>query len=152
MPFVVGIFPNTASLSKLSDSLKGAGLDLSRLIVISEEEPSEALIDDGVRFRASGEPDTQTLDSAFGNITSSGGTEVPGLTNERTPFRVGVDSSGSANSNEEALSDINVPDGRTDDYELAIEAGRCVAGYPTADTDSVRGLFVSAGGNPVEIF
>ncbi|MBV8171228.1 MAG: hypothetical protein JO219_04770 [Candidatus Eremiobacteraeota bacterium] len=146
MPMVVGIFPNTAALSKLSDSLKGAGLDLSRLVVISEEEPSEELIDNGVRFRLSGEPDTETLDSAEGHLTSSGGTEVPGLSSGAMPHLVGSD------PNEELLSDLNVPDGRTDDYEAAIEAGRCIAGYPASDADAVKGLFVNAGGSPVEVF
>lgn len=144
MPVVVGILPNAAAASKLADAIKAAELDLSDLTIIADDMPDDALITNGVKFRQTGEPDTDTLDTGLGIITSSGGTEVPGLS--RTP---GIDL---VSDPEDPLADLNVPDARIDDYEEALEAGRSVVGYRTADTDKVSAIFVAAGANPVEVF
>ncbi len=146
MPVVVGIFPNLAAVSKLNVALKAAGLSAGDLIVIADESPSPELIDSGVQFRLSGEPDTTLLSSERGIITSSGGTEVPGL---GSPSMAVI---GGENASEDMLADLNVPDGRTDDYEEALDAGRAVAGYQTADVDKVKGIFVASGANPIEVF
>lgn len=143
MPFVVGIFPNSAAASKLGDAIKAAELDLSDLTIIADDMPDEELISNGVKFRQ-GEPDTDTLDTGLGVITGSGGTEVPGLL--RTPgIRMVSDA-------EDPLADLNVSDARIDDYQEALEAGRAVAGYKTGDIDKVKAIFSAAGANPVEVF
>ena len=145
MPVVVGIFPSANALSKLGDAVKAAGIDLADLVIIADDMPAQGLITSGVRFTLSGEPDTSNLSSARGIITSSGGTEVPGLDSGPNLGMIG-DQMG------EALSDLNVPDARIDDYEEALEEGRAVAGIATADVDKVKAIFTSAGANPVEVF
>jgi hypothetical protein len=148
MPVVVGIFPNHDAIAKVTDALKAGGLDVNELTVISSEEVSDDLISSGVRFVLSGEPEDDLLTTGTGIITTSGGTGVPGLTDSLTQPHVSH-----GRSTVEWLDDLDVPDGRTDDYVDALEQGRCVAGYVTSnDIDKVKGLFASAGGNPVEVF
>jgi hypothetical protein len=52
------------------------------------------------------------------------------------------------------LAELNVPDGRTDDYAIAVEAGRTVAGYRADDgqAEALRGTFSSAGATVVDVF
>jgi hypothetical protein len=145
MPMVVGIFPSANALSKLGDAIKAADIDLADLIIIADDMPAQGLITSGVRFTLSGEPDTSTLGSGRGIITGSGGTEVPGL--DVTP---GLGMIGDQMG--EALSDLNVPDARIDDYEEALEEGRAVAGIQTADVDKLKGIFTAAGANTVDVF
>jgi hypothetical protein len=148
MPVVVGIFPNHDAIAKLTEALKSGGLDVNELTVISDEVPSDDLVTSGVQFVLSGEPDEEMLTTGTGIITSSGGTGVPGLTDSVTQPHVAH-----APSTIDLLADLDVPDGRTDDYVEALEQGRCVAGYVTStDVDKVKGVFSSAGANPVEVF
>lgn len=147
MPVVVGIFPNHDAIAKLTEALKSGGLDINELTVISDETPSDDLVSSGVQFVLSGEPDEEMLTTGTGIITSSGGTGVPGLTDSFVQPHV------SHHSTLDLLDDLDVPDGRTDDYVQALEQGRCVAGYvASGEIDKVKGVFASAGGNPVEVF
>ena len=148
MPVVVGIFPNHDAITKVAEALKSAGLDVNELTVISDETPSDDLIGSGIQFVLSGEPDEEMLTTGTGIITSSGGTGVPGLTDSVTQPHMTH-----APSTVDLLADLDVPDGRTDDYIEALEQGRCVAGYVTSsDIDKVKGVFAGAGGSPVEVF
>ena len=147
MSVVVGIFPNHDAVAKLVDSLKAGGFDLERLTVISEEEASEELATSGVQFVLSGEPDEANLSAGTGIITGFGGTGVPGITGQSPtiePFHT--------ESTVDLLGDLDIPDGRTDDYAGAIDAGRAVAGYTGGDADKLKPLFSDAGGSPVEVF
>ena len=147
MPVVVGIFQNYAGIKMLIDSVKAAGLDLAALMVIADEAPDNSLITSGVQFNLTGEPDEELLTSPTGIMTSSGGTEVPGLTSQSLPSVVGE------NNIEELLADMGVPDKRSEDYEKAIDAGNCVAGYPATDnTDQLQGFFTAAGAISTEVF
>jgi hypothetical protein len=148
MPVVVGVFPNHDAIAKVAEALKAGGLDVNELTVISDDTPSNELISSGVQFVLSGEPDEEMLTTGTGIITTSGGTGVPGLTDSVTQPHMSH-----APSTIDMLADLDVPDGRTDDYVEALEQGRCVAGYVTSsDIDKVKGVFSSAGGNPVEVF
>lgn len=147
MPVVVGIFPNHDAIAKLTEALKSGGLDVNELTVISEESPAGDLVTSGVQFVLSGDPDEEMLTSGSGIITNSGGTGVPGLTDSEVQPHV------SHHSTLDLLDDLDIPDGRTDDYVEALERGRCIAGYVTsADVDKVKGVFSTAGGSPVEVF
>jgi len=149
MPVVVGIFSNHDAIAKVVDGLKAGGLDLNELTVITDETPEdEGLATSGVQFVLSGGPDDEMLNSGSGIITTGGGTGVPGLTDTETQPHVSYEG-----SIFELLADLDIPDGRTDDYAMAIEQRRCVAGYVTStDIDKVKGVFSGAGGNPVEVF
>jgi hypothetical protein len=87
--------------------------------------------------------------SGTGMITNMGGVGVPGMnTSSRTE---GVVYGDSVN---DFLASLNVPDGRNDDYAIAVEAGRVVAGIgvPDSASDSIRGIFSSSGATTVDIF
>lgn len=147
MAVVVGIFPNHDAVSKLADSLKAGGFDLDELTVVANSELPEGLISDGVEFVLTGEAEEASLSGGTGLITSQG-TDVPGLTDskERIELFVGP-------TTVEALGDLNVPDGRTDDYLDALEAGRSVAGYNAgSDVEKVKPLFTGAGALSTEVF
>lgn len=147
MPVVVGIFPNYSGITKLTDEIKAAGLDLAQLVVIADEAPGDTLISGGVQFKLTGEPDEELLTSPRGIITSSGGTEVPGLVGTSMPSIVGD------TNTQELLAEMGVPEARSEDYELALEAGRCVAGYPTTgDAEQLKASFVAAGALATEVF
>jgi hypothetical protein len=148
MPVVVGIFTNNDAIARLAQAITAGGLDVNELTVISSENASNDLISSGVQFVLSGGPDEEMLTSGTGIITSGGGTGVPGLTDSETMPHVSH-----GPSTVDLLADLDVPDGRTDDYVEAIEQGRCVAGYvASSDADKIKGIFTSAGGNPVEVF
>jgi len=147
MSVVVGIFPDHSAVGKLVDSLHAAGLDPTDLTVISSDDPPPSLISSGVDFVLSGEAEESTLGGGAGLITSHGGQQVPGLDEERV--NVGAYESSSAT---EALSDLGVPDGRTDDYTEAIDRGRCVAGLTTGDPGKAKPLFSAAGASTVNVF
>jgi len=148
MPVVVGIFPNHDAITKVTDALKAGGLDINDLTVVSNEELSYDLVSSGVRFVLTGEPEDDLLTTGTGIITTSGGTGVPGLTDSMTQPHVSHE-----RTTAEWLDDLDVPDGRSDDYTEALEHGRCIAGYVTSnDIDKVKTLFAGAGGNPVEVF
>lgn len=147
MPVVVGIFPSNTAVEKLTDSLKQGGLDPVRLTVISGDEASGKLISSGVQFVLSGEAEETTLAGGTGIITSHGGPDVPGLS------KINTDVGEIEEPPElEALSDLNVPDGRTDDYAEALENGRTIAGFYADEADKVKGLFTAAGATSVEVF
>jgi hypothetical protein len=146
MSIVVGIFPDHGAVSKLVDALKTAGLNPADLTVISGDEAPEPLISSGVQFVLSGEAEESTLAGGVGIITSEG-PDVPGMD------EVNADVGALEEPPElEALSDLGVPDGRTDDYTEALEHGRSVAGLSTGDPDKAKGLFSSAGASTVEVY
>jgi hypothetical protein len=145
---VVGILPDHDAVAKLADSLKAAGFDLAQLTVVSSEDPSDDLVHSGVQFVLAGDPDEDMLTTGTGIITSGGGTSVPGVTNSdvRAEMFHGA-------STTDLLGELEIPDGRTDDYAAAVESGRAVAGIVAgANVDKVKGLFSAAGANPVEVF
>jgi hypothetical protein len=140
MSTVVGIFPTSATISSLAHDIKARGLDISRLVVISNDEPTGYLASIGARFITALEPTR-----IYGDVS----TEVPGL-RMSTPSDFNAQETSPAL---EALSDLAVPDGRTDDFLKPVDAGRCVAGYPAAENaEAVRAMFSAAGGNPVALF
>ena len=144
---VVGILSNHDALLKLIDSLKSNGLDVGHLQVISPETPSTELIDTGVRFTYSGEEDS-VVGSGGAILTSFGGTSVPGLSSYNP-----VASATHDDTVERLLGDLEIPDSRFDFYGNEIEKGKTIAGYRALDNvDKVKGLFSSAGANPVEVF
>ena len=146
---VVGIFPDHASLIKLTDALKSNGLSIDKLRVISSETPTDHLIRTGVQFSYSGEAEYSAIGSGGGIITAMGGTSVPGLT-EYNPSLETIESRPSV---EDLLGELDIPGARWEDYAKALDTERSVAGYPAgANIEKVRALFSSAGGNPVDVF
>jgi hypothetical protein len=144
---IVGIFPDGSKLAGLINSLVSAGKEPSRLTVLWCDEVPTELASMGPEFVWLGDV---VRSSSGGMITDSGGIRVPGLNSG------GSTGSSSLVENDElldSLSDLAIPDGRTDDYARAIEQGRLVVGYPgDADSAGTRQLFASAGATTVEEF
>jgi hypothetical protein len=84
-------------------------------------------------------------------ITNSGGVGVPGIGVGIGNRTEGVIYGDSVN---DYLASLNVPDGRNDDYAIAVESGRSVAGLlvPDGSADAVRDMFSSAGATVVDVF
>jgi hypothetical protein len=144
---VVGIFPNSASVSALLSALSAAGNDVSRVQILSNADVPTEIASTGAQYTWIGDVD-RGID--VGSITNMGGVGVPGLS--ATNRTEGVVYGDSVN---DYLSSLNVPDGRNDDYAIAVENGRLIAGLPLDDaatSEAVRGIFKSAGATLVEVF
>ena len=91
----------------------------------------------------------QPLRGAAGRVPR--GTSVPGIGVGIGNRTEGVIYGDSVN---DYLASLNVPDGRNDDYAIAVESGRSVAGLlvPDGSADAVRGMFSSAGATVVDVF
>jgi hypothetical protein len=145
---VVGIFPDHSGLEKLTDAIKAGGMSVDRLRIVSPETPSEYLASSGAKFMFSGDAEPSAISTGRGIITGLGGTGVPGLT-ESFP-RV---EAFHAPSLDELFSELDIPDGRMEDFERAVESGRTVVGYNAGnDIERVKDLFKTAGAYPVEVF
>jgi hypothetical protein len=143
---VVGIFPTMASVATLLSALGAAGQDVSRAQVLGNADVPTEIANTGAQYTWLGDVNRG---SGGGTITNMGGVGVPGL--NATSRTEGVVYGDSVN---DFLASLNVPDGRNDDYAIAVEAGRVVAGIGVSDSasDSVRGIFSSSGATTVDIF
>jgi hypothetical protein len=144
---VVVIFPNISSGATLLNALSAAGHDVSLAQVLGNSDVPTEIANTGAQYTWIG--DVNRGSGGSGMITNSGGVGVPGIgLGSRTE---GVIYGDSVN---DYLAALNVPDGRTDDYAVAVESGRVVAGLQVADgsVDSARGVFSSSGATVVDVF
>jgi hypothetical protein len=138
---VVGTFQNTAALKQIVDSLNASGVDIDRLRVLTYDEIPTELASTDVQFVWIGDVERASSPGTLGT-----GTGVPGQSN-RSPNEVHGDEL------LECLSELAIPDGRTDDYARAVEKGLLIVGYPARpDSPDLRALFTSAGATTVEEF
>jgi len=139
---VVGIFSNSDALKSIIDALRDSGADLERLRALTSDEVPTELATSGVQFVWIGDVERGVEGPSLG----SGGTGLPSSTN-RSPNEVHGDEL------LESLSELGVPDGRTDDYAKAVEDGKMIVGYPSfTDSTALRQLFTSAGANSIDEF
>ena len=142
MSMVVGIFSNSDALKSIIDALRDSGADLERLRALTSDEVPTELATSGVQFVWIGDVERGVEGPSLG----SGGTGLPSSTN-RSPNEVHGDEL------LESLSELGVPDGRTDDYAKAVEDGKMIVGYPSfTDSTALRQLFTSAGANSIDEF
>ena len=141
---VVAIFPETAALKPVIDGLKAIGVDLEKLRVLTLEEVPTELASSGVQFVWLGDVERAATPGDLG----SGGTGVPGLkTGSASPTEVHGDEL------LEGLSEMGIPDGRSDDYAKAVEEGSVIMGYPSfADSAALRQVFSSNGASNIAEF
>lgn len=141
---VVGVFQDSSALKPIVASLQSMGVDLERLRAVCCDEVPTELASTGVQYVWIGDVERS---AAGGIMTDGGGTSVPG-SSSRTPTSIDGDQM------LEALSEMAVPDGRTDDYARMIEKGQLVVAYPTLGVDgkALRQLFSSNGAQTVEEF
>ena len=139
---VVGIFSNSGALKSIIDGLRDSGADPERLRALTTDEVPTELATSGVQFVWIGDVER----GVEGPTLGTGGTGLPTSTN-RSPNEVHGDEL------LESLSELGVPDGRTDDYAKAVEDGRMIVGYPSyADSTALRQLFTSAGADSIDEF
>lgn len=139
---VVGIFPDTKAVKPIVDELKSSGADIDRLRVLTYDEIPTELASEGVEFVWLGDVERGL---EVGDIPT--GTETPGITGSHT-------GPGEIHGDEllEGLSELGIPDGRTDDYARAVAQGRLIMGYPAGDPASLRQLFTANGATSIEFF
>jgi len=139
---VVGIFSNSSALKPIIDGLRESGADPERLRALTCDEVPTELATSGVQFVWIGDVER----GVEGPTLGTGGTGLPTSTN-RSPNEVHGDEL------LESLSELGVPDGRTDDYAKAVEDGRMIVGYPSySDSTALRQLFTSAGADSIDEF
>jgi hypothetical protein len=139
---VVGIFSDQSALQSIVDGLAAKGVDLERLRIVSCDEIPTDLATTGIQYTWIGDVNR----GAEGSImTSGGGTSMPSGDHGSGVFDGDIN---------EMLSDLAVPDGRTDEYALAVERGAHVVGYPCLGIDAatLRALFDSSGASSIEEF
>ncbi|HYK53667.1 MAG TPA: hypothetical protein VEV38_09085 [Candidatus Eremiobacteraceae bacterium] len=142
MSMVVGIFSSSDALKSIIDGLRASGADLERLRALTTDEVPTELATSGVQFVWIGDVERGVEGPSLG----SGGTGIPSSTN-RSPNEVQGDEL------LESLSELGIPDGRTDDFAKAVEDGRMIVGYPSfTDSSALKQLFTSAGANSIEEF
>lgn len=139
---VVGIFSNSGALKSIIDGLRESGSDPERLRALTTDEVPTELATSGVQFVWIGDVER----GVEGPTLGTGGTGLPTSTN-RSPNEVHGDEL------LESLSELGVPDGRTDEYAKAVEDGRMIVGYPSySDSTALRQLFTSAGADSIDEF
>jgi hypothetical protein len=149
MSTVVGIFPNHDAVSNLAFALKSGGFDSRDLTVISRDGAIGYLRSTDATFIRK---TAQLREEAATPATRMHGVgqtawDVPGNELEDPPEDY------SSAPELEALSELSVPDGRTDAYTRAIDAGRWVVGYTAGErAAAIQSLFLANGGTPVDVF
>jgi len=145
--FVVGTFDNHRAIQALAGNLKSAGCDVSQLRIAGNEEIPTDLATSGAQYVYLGDvqPSGGVIGSAGTGLET--GTGVPGLTDSGAQA-LGYGELG------DYLSDLGIPDGKTDAYSKAVDGGEWLAGYltPPDKLDSVKSAFASAGARSVEVF
>ena len=146
MAIVVGTFDDHGAIKEVADALKNSGIDVSKLRVVGNEEVPTGLAAPEVEYVWLGDVAGAGI-SRLDNVEQETGTGVPGLTNRGTGL-VSYPELG------DYLSDLGIPDAKTDSYSNAVEAGKWLAGYPVFGDgiDSVKSAFTSAGAKSVEVF
>lgn len=139
---VVGIFPDASALKPVVDGLTASGADTERLRVLTIDEIPTELAGTDVQFVWIGDVERGVAPGSLG----TDGTGLPGMSN-RAPDQIHGDEM------LEGLSELGVPDGRTDEYARAVEQGKLIIGYPAlSDPAPLRQLFSSLGATSVEEF
>jgi hypothetical protein len=140
---IVGIFPDSSGLQSVVDGLNRAGVDLDRLRVLSCDEIPTELATSGVQFIYIGDVSRGAPSSI---MTGDHGAGLP-EPDEHASGMLGDDII-------ESLSELAIPDGRTDEYARAVESGSLVVGYPCLGVDSatLRQLYTSSGASDVAEF
>ena len=151
--YVTGIAP-TEDIAALESMLGSVpGVDKSKLNVITKADRSYEHDSSFLNFIHAGaqEIDSDTVGAIGGEsiMTGSGGTGVPGLSTSNAPFKYF-----SHPKVAQHVGNLPIPEDEADNYNDAIEDGRCVVAYACApsDTTSLETAFRSAGVQHVKTF
>ena len=148
MGLVVTAISPGADTGGIEQALRAAALPLDSLTVFAAGEGLDDRADSGIRFVYTGADTARTILGRGSEITSFGGTEVPGL----------EVSGGAEYFPEESismqLSELEIPDGEVDNYVDAIESGHAVVAYLASQDNltKVEEAFRSSGLRNVRTF
>ena len=142
MSMIVGIFSDAQGLRTVVDGLSANGADLERLRIVATDEIPTELATSGIQYVWLGDVNRSAPSDI---MTSTGGTSVPSGNGGGTMMD---------NELDEALSELAIPDGKTDEYAHAVEMGSVVIGYPCLgiDASTLRQLYTSAGASKIDEF
>jgi hypothetical protein len=140
VPVVTGISQNT-NTQPIEQALRAASLSIDPLSVFTSGDAPDDRADSGIRFIYSGSDTPKTIFGQTSELTSFGGTEVPGLgLSEKSEYFT-------PESVTDELSETGIPDSALDNYVDAIEAGKSIITYQAlaADQGRVEQIFRDAG-------
>ena len=140
MPVVTGISQNT-NTQPIEQALRAASLSIDPLSVFTSGDAPDDRADSGIRFVYSGSDTPKTILGRTSELTSFGGTEVPGLGLSETAEYF------TPESVTDELSETGIPDSALDNYVDAIEAGKSIITYQAlaADQGRVEQIFRDGG-------
>src|ERR1017187_6030019 len=136
MRFVVGIFGDHDAVANLAYALKSGGFDTSGLTVISDNEPIGYLRQTEASFIRKAPQAYTVVEPPRMHFLKEVAFDLPGDALAQPPEDY------YSHPELEALSELCVPDGRTDSYTSAIDSGLWVAGYKANEqVDAIVPLF-----------
>jgi hypothetical protein len=140
VPVVTGISQNT-NTQPIEQALRAASLSIDPLSVFTSGDAPDDRADSGIRFVYSGSDTPKTILGRTSELTSFGGTEVPGLGLSETAEYF------TPESVTDELSETGIPDSALDNYVDAIEAGKSIITYQAlaADQGRVEQIFRDGG-------
>ncbi|MDQ2992686.1 MAG: hypothetical protein M3R30_07715 [Candidatus Eremiobacteraeota bacterium] len=155
MAIVTGIFPS-CDPTAIQAALTTAGVDASKVKVVTKSEPSEdheESIMDFIYVAQAQESNSFSDDMTHGTnlVADSGGTTVPGMHARLQDLRA----FGTHGTVYNYLGTTDIPTDVAGNYNDAVDEGRCVAIYAMADGDSGEAIatsFRNAGFKNVRTF
>jgi len=143
--FVVGVFDNHRSILTLAQNLSSGGVDTEKLRVVGNEEIPTELAAANADYVYLGDVERSSLVNEPGDYET--GTGVPGMTTSLSQT-LGFTQLG------DYLSDLGIPDGKSDTYANLVDDGKWLAGYlAQPDTlEKIKSTFTSSGASSVEVF
>ncbi len=155
MAIVTGIFPS-CDPTAIQAALTTAGVDASKVKVVTKSEPSEdheESIMDFIYVAQAQESNSFSDDMTHGTnlVADSGGTNVPGIGGRHQDLRA----FGMHSTVYNYLGTTDIPTDVAGNYNDAIDEGRCVAIYAVTDGESGEAIatsFRSAGFKNVKTF
>lgn len=152
MALVTGIL-GTCDPDEIEKALASAGIDASKVRVVTKDAPSEAHENSIIDFVFVAE--SQSVDAfsdgmthGTGIMSDSGGTGVPGITGSQPSVRDFVHGGGL-----NYLAGFPVPTDHLDNLNTAVAEGRCVITYDVAgDPAPIAAAFKAAGLRAVRTF
>jgi hypothetical protein len=153
---VTGIFPD-CDPQVIEGALKDKpGVVVGRLKVVTKAAPSRETEESAISFMHVAEMQSSNdfsddMTHGTGMISDSGGTAVPGMGAGGTKPSLRDFRHGSA---ADYLVGFAIPSDQVDNYNDAVEDGRCVVAYEASDdeVDKVAGAFKAAGVRNVRAF
>lgn len=149
---VVGVI-NLCEPKHVEQTVSAAGLDKSRLRVLTSEEETAAYVNSPISFIHVWETMSENsladdMTRGTGVIPDFGGTSVPGINDDGGSLGVFLHPDVL-----DHMDGVDIPSGDAERYNDAIEDGRCVVVYTCdGDASTAQAAMQQAGVNDVKVF